>query len=247
MSRSEESIKGIVLKQIDYKDNDAIINVLSSDGKLYGFYARGVKKVTSKNANATMAFLYSQFNFFKSEKGLHTLKSAKTINNYFDKFKDYNKVIVAFMLLDVVNDIASLQVDRDQSLFDLLENSLIEINNVDESILLSYFLIKVMKIQGVSLVVDFCAICKSEKINYISFESGGFICHNCAGDSLISSYNLEVLKLFRIINKIDLDNLNLIQSEKINSISLLKIIYEFYNSYTGLYIKNFDKMAVSKT
>ena len=68
MSRNEKSINGIVLKQIDYKDNDAIINVLSSDGKIYGFYARGVKKITSKNANATMAFGYSHFNFFESEK-----------------------------------------------------------------------------------------------------------------------------------------------------------------------------------
>ncbi len=247
MSRNEKSINGIVLKQIDYKDNDAIINVLSSDGKIYGFYARGVKKITSKNANATMAFGYSQFNFFESEKGLHSLKSAKTIKNYFDKFKDYNKVIVAFMLLDVVNDMASLQVDSDKSLFDLLEKSLTEINTVDETLLLSYFLIEIMKIQGVSLIVDYCAICKSEKINYISFENGGFICHNCVGDFNVSNYNLEVLKLFRIINKIDLDNLNLVQSDKVNYISLLKIIYEFYNSYTGLYIKNFDKLAVSKT
>lgn len=247
MSKKEESIKGIVLKQIDYKDNDAIINVLSSEGNLYGFYARGVKKITSKNANATMVFVYSQFNFFINEKGLHTLKSAKTINNYFEKFNDYNKVIVAFMLLDVVNDIANLQVDGDQSLFDLLEESLQKIDEVDESLLLAYFLVQVMKIQGVSLVVDFCVVCKSDKINYISFENGGFICHNCVKESLISSYNLEVLKLFRIINKVNLNNLNLIESDKINYISLLKIVYEFYNSYTGLYIKNFDKIAVSRT
>lgn len=246
MSRSEEEIQGIVLKQIDYKDNDAIINVISSDGILYGFYARGVKKVTSKNASATMAFGYSHFKYFKSDKGLSTLKSAKSIDNYFDKFKDYNKVIVAFMLLDVVNDIASLQVEKDPSLFDLLERSLIQINNVDENLLLAYFLVQIMKKQGVALIVDGCAICNSEKINYISIENGGFICHNCVNNLNVSTYNLEVLKLFRLINKIDFNNLNLIKSEKRFYISLVNIIYEFYNSYTGLYIKNFDKLTVTK-
>lgn len=244
MSRQEEEIKGIILRQIEYKDNDAIINVLSRQGELYGFYARGIKKVTSKNANAVQVFAYSDIDYFVSQKGLHTLKRAKIIKNYFESFKDYNKIIVAFMLLDVVYDVASLHLGKNPDLFKLLSKSLEEINEVNESLLFAYFLIEIMSKQGIELIVDHCAICQSEKINYISVENGGFICHNCLENNNQSSYNLEVLKLFRTINKISLNDLYLIESSSKDYKTLLKIIYEFYTSYTGLKVKNFEKLLL---
>lgn len=242
MSNLEENIKGIVLKRIDYKENDAIINVLSNQGKLYGFYARGVKKIKSKNSSALLVFSYADIEYFFKEKGLLTIKRAKSIKNYFNDINDYSKVIVAFMMLDVINDIAKLQVKDNPFLFKLLDKSLGFINDIDESLLLSYFLIAIMKNQGVMLVVDHCALCKSEVINYISIEDGGFVCHNCNTNHNLSNYDVEILKLFRIINKVELDNLNLIESSKSNNKKLLEIINGFYNSYTGLNIKNFEKM-----
>ncbi|NLC54974.1 MAG: DNA repair protein RecO [Erysipelothrix sp.] len=245
MSKNEQRVKGIVLKQIDYKDNDVIINVLSQNGKLYSMYARGIKKITSKNANAVLVFSYSDFEYFHNQKGLHTLKTAKTIKNYFNSFKDYNKIIVAFMLLDVVNDVMTMTINESINIYKLLSLSLENINTLDENLLLAFFLVSIMKDQGITLIVDSCAVCDSEKVNYISIENGGFICHNCLENNNESIYDLEILKLFRIINKISLDDLSSLDFSKNNYKQILEIIYSFYNNYTGLRIRNFEKLIMA--
>ena len=242
MSRQEESKKGIVLKQIDYKDNDAIINVLSQKGELLSLYARGVKKTKSKNAAAILVFTFAQFDYFLSQKGLHTLKKAKKIENYYEDINDYNKIIVAFMLLDITLSISRLEVEANIELFKLLKSSLSTIKKVNEHILLAYFLIKILKQQGLYLNVDNCSICKSQKVSFISYNNGGFICHNCAKDEKIENYDVEILKIFRIINKIDIDNLPLLEVSEKDSITLVKIVYNFFVNYTGIAIKNFQKL-----
>lgn len=244
MNKREETVKGIVLRQIEYKDNDAIVNVLSNKGEIHNFYARGVKKVTSKNASAVLVFVYSDFEYFFNQKGLHTLKRAKVIINYFEKFTDYNKIIVAFMLLDIVYDIANLDTMKNPQLFKLLIDSLEMINEVDETLLLAYFLVSIMKSQGIELVVDHCAICESKKINYISIENGGFVCHNCLTSFNKTFNKLEMLQLFRSINVITMQDLSVLDFSQNNYKSLLLIIYEFYTSYTGLKVKNFEKLQM---
>ena len=244
MNKDEQNVKGIVLKQIEYKDNDIIISLLSEQGKLLSFYARGVKKITSKNANAVQAFVYSEIEYFYNQKGLHTLKRAKAIKNYFNDFDDYSKIIVAFMLLDIINDVGGLSLNDNPRLFKLLKSSLILINDVDENLLLSFFMIDIMQQQGITLVVDHCAICENDKVNYISIESGGFICHSCL-DNNESNYDIEILKLFRVINKIELDDLKRLDFTRNNYKVMLKIIYSFYNNYTGLIVKNFEKLTLA--
>ncbi len=244
MNKREETVKGIVLRQIEYNDNAAIISVLSKKGELLSLYARGVKKVTSKNASAVMVFVYSDFEYFFNQKGLHTLKRAKVLNNYFDKFSDYNKIIVAFMLLDIVFDVANLDTMANPDLFKLLINSFEMINEIDETLLLTYFLIEVMKSQGIELIADQCAICQSKKINYISIENGGFICHKCLANSNNTYNKLEMLQLFRSINIITMQDLNVLDFSQNDYKSMLLIIYEFYTSYTGLKVKNFEKLQM---
>lgn len=245
MNKDEQKVKGIVLKQIEYKDNDVIINLLSEKGKLFSFYARGIKKITSKNANAVQVFVYSEIEYFHNQKGLHTLKRAKTIKNYFNEFDDYNKIIVAFMLLDIINDVGALSLNDSPRLFQLLHSSLILINEIDENLLLAFFMIDIMRQQGITLVVDHCAVCENDKVNYISIENGGFICHNCLDNNNESKYDIEILKLFRIINKIELDGLKTLDFTHNNYKLILNIIYSFYNSYTGLIVKNFEKLSIA--
>lgn len=247
MSKDSQILEGIVLRQIEYKDNDVIINVFSNKGKLNSFYARGIKKTTSKNANALQAFCQSEIEYFKKDKGLHTLKRANLVKNYFNDFKDYNKIIIAFVLLDVINDVSALNINNNPQLYQLLLTCLNAINDIDENLILAYFLIKIMQNQGIVLVVDCCAHCLSTKVNYISIVDGGFMCHTCLDNNNINNiYNdIELMKLFRIINKIELKDLDKLDFDKKSYHKLLEVIYLFYNNYTGLRIKNFDKLTLA--
>ena len=51
---------GFITNKINYSDNDAIINVLTNNGKKT-FKARGINKITSKNSASCNYFMISEF------------------------------------------------------------------------------------------------------------------------------------------------------------------------------------------
>ena len=106
---------------------------------------------------------------------------------------------------------------------------------------LSSFLAQVMKLLGLSLVCDHCAVCSSKKINYISLIHGGFICHNCLETNEKAIYSVEILKLFRLINKAKYSDLLAldIKNDEVNE--QLTIMYQFYTDYSGQYINNINE------
>ena len=54
---SEARIEAVILKQQDYRENDALITVLSREHGKLGFVCRGIRKMASKNAVSCMPFV----------------------------------------------------------------------------------------------------------------------------------------------------------------------------------------------
>ena len=53
-------IEGIVIRQVQYKEKDAMVSVLTKDGTV-SFLARCILSPTSKNASSCLLFAYSNF------------------------------------------------------------------------------------------------------------------------------------------------------------------------------------------
>ena len=86
-------IKGIVINSIEYKENDAIITILTNEFGKVALYVKGYKKITSKNVYATQLFDYSNFLFdYKPDKSIQILKSANLIKQFSDIKTDYEKI-----------------------------------------------------------------------------------------------------------------------------------------------------------
>ena len=60
---SEARIEAVILKQQDYRENDALITVLSREHGKLGFVCRGIRKMASKNAVSCMPFVLSKLMF----------------------------------------------------------------------------------------------------------------------------------------------------------------------------------------
>lgn len=237
MNKEELTVTVVILKQIDFKDNDAIINAISEEGEYFSFFARGIRKPLSKNASSLQPFMKTQVIYFKNQKSLHLLKSAKVIENLYD-FDDYQMMIAAHIILDVINDHASMNLSRNTSYYSLLFESLESIKIFDIRLVLSVFLIKMMKSQGITLISDCCSICSSKSVNYISVKHGGFICYECLDSNDVQVFDLEFLKLFRLVNSINFDNLQYLENDLKYSEILLSLITEFYITYSGFKIRN---------
>ena len=52
----QEEVCGILVDVKEYREHDALLKVLCEDGSLLSLSARGVRKVTSKNAPAVQLF-----------------------------------------------------------------------------------------------------------------------------------------------------------------------------------------------
>ncbi len=235
----------LILRQTDYKDHDAIINALSKEGRYLTFFARGIKKPTSKNASSLQPFVLSNVMYFDSTKDMYLLKSASPITNYYSNFKSYDEMMAAHVVLEVINNMADLLVDADVEIYMLLLDSLQAIPNADLNLFLSVFLNKVLNLSGLSLVCDACAVCGRSQINYISVKHGGFICHDCLSNNDKAVYDLEVLKLFRIVNKANYEHIEKLAYDKVLTEEVLLIMLDFYTSYTGSTIRNIKQFIKS--
>ena len=72
--------EGIVIKTTPFRDQDAMVSILSSN-KIYSVLARGVLKIDSKNAHRVSPFTLSRFNVMKTKEG-YSLKNGELINSF---------------------------------------------------------------------------------------------------------------------------------------------------------------------
>ena len=76
----EWTIKGIIIKSSVYKESDAILTCLSREYGLVSFKARGVLKVTSKNASSCQLYTIGEYHLTgKNEYGHKILTSVDGI------------------------------------------------------------------------------------------------------------------------------------------------------------------------
>ncbi|NLY63242.1 MAG: DNA repair protein RecO [Erysipelothrix sp.] len=238
MSKLEVLASALILRQTDYKDNDAIILALSEQGEFISLYARGIKKSMSKNAGGLQAMTFSQLTYFEKTKGLHLLKSAKYINSYVKDLNDYDQMMTAFILVEIITNIQRYQVENNPEIYQAITQALSLLNQVDNTLIIAKLLVIVLELNGQKLIADACAKCGDQKVNYISSDYGGFVCYECLVSNDVEVYSLEVMKLFRYVNKTDLLKLKNNDFKDNDLLECLKIIYSFYNTYTGEYLSN---------
>jgi len=224
-------VVGIVIKQVDYKDNDVIVTVIDKDSKLYSFYARGIRKPKSKNSFACSLFSESEFVLQTKDNKRYQLLGSNCLKSQIGLFKHYEKLIYANIISDIVYEICQKEPFP---LYDLLEETLTELSSRDDfNLILSLFLVSILKNLGIQIIVDSCSLCDSKLVNSISIHDGGFLCENCRNKYAIC-YEEEILKKFRYINKARFDQLNDLEALGKFPETLIEILYQFLNNYTGL-------------
>ena len=196
--------EGIVIRRTSYKEGSAMISVLTKD-RIRSFLAKGVLKITSKNAPSVNLFTKSRFQTFKGEEG-DFLRVGEVISAYPNITKDFEKLAVLDFISEMTNSLIGTNDAKD--VYEFLCKTLETLNGHFSplTVLLLYFA-KVMKASGYGLDVDSCAIChKKTQISAISYKDGGFICQNCFDASIHRKTDPRKLKILRYIFKVDVDN-----------------------------------------
>ncbi len=173
------SIRGIVLRQTFYKENDAIITSLGSDG-LFCFYARGVNKISSKNFAPCSLLMDSCFTLNVSSNNKKSLKEGASIASYLID-KEFSSLALSNFLIELTLKTIDEDMEEGKEIYPYFLSSLKAIKENDNylGIGVCYF-IKLLSILGYGLNLNSCIRCqKSKSIVGISYEDGGFVCTNC--------------------------------------------------------------------
>lgn len=178
----EEKVLGIVVKSVDYKDNDKLLTLLTTEGKKISLL-KGCKKSSAKLKFAGELFCLGEF-IIISKGQFNTIINCSLIDLFYDLRKDLKKVYPAYVILEIVDRVPFFEDDC-QKLFTLVVECLKNIcykNNCENSTL-AYFMIEFLTILGYEINLENCSVCgKSlhKNIRYSANEKS-FVCSECEG------------------------------------------------------------------
>lgn len=197
-------IDAIIIKINKTKDYDAMVKAITND-KCFSFFARGILKITSKNAPALNLFNLVKLNLNEGKQGGLSLKEAKLIKSYSHILDDFNKAAALNYFSELLS---KLVIDEENiNLFPFIEFILEKLDSgFDPLTLINLLTAKTLNEVGVGLNVNECIHCHSDKgIVKMDFNNGGFVCKKCF-NNLTKPTPVTLLRLYRYIFNISVDN-----------------------------------------
>lgn len=182
-------VKGIVIKETPYKDNDKIVTLLTDELGKISCMARGAKRTNSPLLANCQYLVYSEFILYKGKSFYH-INSASLINMFYDLRIDFEKLEHMFDLTKLLQTTTDENQDTSKIL-KLFLNTMYVIENMDKNIgfVETVFKIKLFALLGFTPRVEKCNECgnlfSSDKgicANGIVYDyvSNSFYCSNCA-------------------------------------------------------------------
>ncbi|HQB32076.1 MAG TPA: DNA repair protein RecO [Erysipelotrichaceae bacterium] len=226
------------MNSIEYKENDAIVTVLTEEFGKVALYVKGYKKITSKNVYATQLFDHSSFLFdFNPHKSIQILKSANLLSQFSNIKTDYEKIAAASVICEIAGGI-------EENIYNLLYQTLNRLNDNEQIYLvLNVYLVAILNILGISPFVDGCVNCgRTDNIESISINEGGFLCSHCNREFNDEIFDLEFLKKFRITNKASFDVFDKLITLNLNDFKLTDLLMLILITYSGIYLKSYQSL-----
>ena len=229
------SVDGIVISSTPFKESSKIINIFTKDKGIIGCIAKGSKSLKSKLRLPSEKFAYGTFHMYYKEDGLSTLIDGD-IKNYFINIKsDILKVSYLTYICDLASNV--YKESNDEEVYNLMESAILKIEDgLDPKIITNILELQYLNYLGINLNLDNCVKCGSSKIVTLSLSKGGYVCNNCrTNEPLLDE---KVLKLLRLYYYVDISKISNLDIDKKVSDMIDTIIDEYYEQYSGVYLKS---------
>jgi len=176
-----ECDKGLVLREVPYKDADMMLTILTeADGKIAAA-ARGVRRKSSKISSAVHPLAYSEFTFYESG-GRYTVNEAEPIELFFELRQDIVKLSLASYfaeLLEVASDAETINPE----LLRLGLNAMYALCKLplDLRAIKAAFELRIAYYSGYApLLGDKCSICGKPIVKpVLELNNGALCCAEC--------------------------------------------------------------------
>ena len=231
----KETIEGIILNETNYSETSKILNILTKEHGYISVISKGSRTMKSKLRGISMKLIFGEFTITYKEKGLSNLIEGNVINSLKNILTDYNKMLYANKIINLIKNV--LKENNDKNIFYILKDSLLKINDDFNPSLINIIVsIKMLTFLGVKPDFNICYNCGSTSIKTFDLTIPASICNNCYQDTYLFLPNtLKLLKLFQDIEINKIDKLNITSKKVIEELNYF--IKDYYDSYTGIFIK----------
>ena len=231
-------IKGVVVKEVSYKESSKILNIITDTKGLLGVISRGCKNIKSPLRVASSKLSYGNYYINYKEDGLSILTEAEILNDFKNIKTDLTKIGFVTYLIDLASQV--MKESNENEIFTILEAALLKIeNNFDPLVITNIVELKYLKFLGVFPILDKCAKCSNTNdIVTINSQAGGYLCKNCYKNEYIT--DKKTVKLLRMYDLVDLSKIKELNIKDINKKEINIFLENYYTEYTGLYLKSKD-------
>lgn len=231
-----KKVEGIVISTVDYKESSKIVNIFTKNDGIIGIMARGSKNPKNKLSATSNVLCYGLFHLNYRDDKMATLIEVDIMNSFRQIRKDIIKTNYALFLLELTSQV--YRHDNDAKIYPLLMEGLCKIEEgYDAQVITNIIELKLLENLGIKPVLDRCVSCKrTTDIVTVSSYKGGYLCKDCVGREFI--YHLKTLKLLQMFYYVDLSKITRIEISETIKKEIGMFIDEYYDRYSGLYLKS---------
>lgn len=229
-------VKGIVIKEVQFKENDKIITILTDTLGKVSCIAKGAKKVNSPILANTQYLVYNEFVLYKS-RNFYYINSATVVDTFYNLRIDLDKLEIAFELTRLLQKVTDENEDT-SNILKLFLNTLYVLNNLkrDKDLIVSVFKIKLFCLLGFMPHINKCSSCTKVFDNvdvqteiYYDYVSNVFLCSDCASSRdkrRLIKINKVTLIAIEYIMKSDIKK---VFNFELKDIALLRLFADVYS------------------
>jgi DNA repair protein RecO (recombination protein O) len=189
----EEKYNALVLRAIDYKDNDKLLTLFAAGKGKMTAALKGVKKASAKLKFAAQPFCFAEF-VFAERSGRYTVTSAYLHDGFYSLREDIGKFYAASAVLEICDKLLPEEMPGDE-LFVRAVHTLGEICQKNEGFALLTFLLSALALAGYKIDTGNCPDCGNPVLHtpYFDFDRGAFCCADCPTDTRVSEITYRTI------------------------------------------------------
>ncbi len=175
-----ETKRGLVLREVAYREADMMLTVLTESGGKISAAARGVRRKSSKMSAAVQSLAFSEFSFYENS-GRVTVNEAEPIELFFELRSDLVKFALASYFAELLEVTADAEVENPE-LIRLGLNSFYALAklNKEPRLIKAAFELRIARYAGYTPGLGVCPACgKKPQYAAFSLENGAVYCATC--------------------------------------------------------------------
>lgn len=173
--------KGLVLREVPYKETSKILTVLTADAGRITVSAKGARRKGSKTAAATQLLCFSDMTLSEN-RDRYTLTEARPIEMFEGLRYDLEKLALGSYFAQVLEAVSDEDM-QNPAILSLGLNALFVLSEdkYPEMLIKSAFEMRLMALSGFAPLLDACSVCGAENpVNPRLDLSGGTVrCRDC--------------------------------------------------------------------